>query len=860
MKQVRPISPHGTSAERITPDTGAGFSGRTHSHLPKPGKHVPTSTYRLQMGPQFTFEDAERIVPYLKDLGVTDVYLSPILQATPESTHGYDVVDHHHISTQMGGREGFERLSSAIHRDGMHVIVDVVPNHMAVPTPLYLNRALWQVLRDGSSSPYAQWFDLQLHESGEGVLMPVLGDRIGNVIARGELVVEKMIVPGFDDEGEVSVLRYFDHVFPLRQGTESLPITELLNMQFYRLAYWRMANEELNYRRFFDVDTLVAIRVEDDAVFDESHALLLELYKLGFIDGFRIDHPDGLANPQAYLKRLYEVTDGAWIVAEKILEGTESLPSQWTCSGTTGYDALRRIQGVFVNPNGIAQLIATYYEYTGQTSGVHATELKAKKQITNTSLFAEVERLAHLVYRICQGDVRLRDYSLRSIRIAIASLASNMTRYRAYVTPGETPSGENVQVLRDAQEQARRSLEPDNHDALDLVTDLFLGNEIGSAGLTDDAARHEVVVRFQQLCGPVMAKSIEDTAFYRYNALAFANEVGAGPQYASCSPDEFHEFVRFMHNAWPASSVTLTTHDTKRGEDVRAKIAALTSFPVQWQELVESIRELTGDARPTDLDPSIEYLMVQTLVGTYMHGSFIETERLDAYLLKAAREQKTWTTWTEQNEAAETALLDYAHVIISAPRIRELFDDFNKRIADVTRTMILGQKALALTAYGVADLYQGEEIVRNWLVDPDNRQVVDYSELERLLSDLDKHGLPGNPTLSMEKMWITSRLLRLRRSIPQLITRPLTYEALPVTSGTTLAFARRDGDTPVLITVVALSDNARHNDSGVSVVLPQGRWENVLTGDLCDGGTQTISTVTGRFPVAVLTPANKENY
>ena len=302
---------------------------------------VPTGTYRLQLRPEFGFDDGVLVLPYLDSLGVSHVYLSPVLQAAAGSTHGYDVVDHSHINDELGGAEGFHRLSDAVRARDMGIVVDVVPNHMAVPTPAWHNAALWSVLRNGPASPYARWFDVEWAAQERALLMPVLGRRIGEVVADGEITL--------DTSGEEPLLRYVDHVFPVRPGTEDLPLPELLDRQFYRLAHWRVGDEELNYRRFFDIDTLVALRVEDDEVFAETHAVLLALVAEDRIHGLRIDHPDGLADPRGYVMRLFGAT-GTWIVVEKILEGDEALPVDWPCAGTTGYDALLQVGGLLVDP------------------------------------------------------------------------------------------------------------------------------------------------------------------------------------------------------------------------------------------------------------------------------------------------------------------------------------------------------------------------------------------------------------------------------------------------------------------------------------------------------------------------------
>ncbi|HET6989281.1 MAG TPA: alpha-amylase family glycosyl hydrolase, partial [Kribbella sp.] len=297
---------------------------------------IPQATYRLQLRAEFGFDDAASVVPYLHGLGISHAYLSPILQAAPGSTHGYDVVDHSRLSEPAGGRPAFDRLAARLADHRMGAVADVVPNHVAVPTPARLNKALWSVLRDGPGSPYAEWFDVDWGSGNQPLLMAVLGQRIGKVLADGELSVDG------------DVLRYYDHEYPLRPGTENLPIAELVTEQWYRLAHWRVADEELNYRRFFDVDTLAAVRVETQEVFDATHELLLALLHEGKLNGFRIDHPDGLADPRGYLRRLAERTGGAWVVVEKILEGDEELPRDWPCAGTTGYDALLRVGGLFV--------------------------------------------------------------------------------------------------------------------------------------------------------------------------------------------------------------------------------------------------------------------------------------------------------------------------------------------------------------------------------------------------------------------------------------------------------------------------------------------------------------------------------
>lgn len=828
---------------------------RHHAHIPGGDNHQPVTTYRLQLTPDFTFDDVHDVIPYLVNLGVTDVFFSPILQAAPGSTHGYDVVDHEKISDALGGIDAFRRVSKAIHDAGMHVVVDVVPNHMSVPTPLYHNRALWSVLREGNESQYANWFDIDLSEDTDGLLVPVLGARIGEVLSNGEITRDTMVIPGFESEGEIDVLRYYDHIFPIRKGTESLPLNELVDRQFYRPAYWRVANEELNYRRFFDVDTLAAIRVEIDDVFDRSHALLLELFNEGLIDSFRIDHPDGLADPRGYFRRLHEATGGAWLVAEKILEGDEYLPNDWPCAGTTGYDGLQRLQGLFTDPSGIGELTQVYSEISGSTDSVSSVEVAAKRQIIENSLYAEVDRLTTLIAAECHADVRLRDHTHRSIFDAVSELIVHMPRYRAYVVPGERPSSEDEGILRGAAEAAARELVEDRRETLAIVVDLLLGNEIGSAGRTQEERRGEAIIRFQQVCGAVMAKGVEDTTFYRYSALISANEVGGGPHHITTSPDEFHAWQDYMRRAWPVTGIVTTTHDTKRGEDVRAYVAALSEHAKEWATLLADLRRLTEESRPGDLDGQMENLIWQTVIGTWTESGPIEIERLEAYLLKAAREQKSWTTWTEQNSQAEEGMLTFARSIIRDPQTCSLLEGFYQRIAPTARAIILGMRAVQLTMVGVPDMYQGQEITQNSLVDPDNRRPVSFESLARALERMDDDGLTQSPSINQEKLWIVSRAVRLRKKYPQLASASAGYTPLPVSTGHAFAFVRSIDDEPTVATIVTRQKGVLDAASGFgshTVVLPEGSWTNILTGETIDGGSVELATILDQFPTAIL--------
>ena len=826
-------------------------------NLPGPGRRTPISTYRLQLGPDLSFDEARERLSYYESLGVTDLYLSPILQAAPGSTHGYDVVDHTRISSVMGGRPGFERLADAAHARGIGIVVDVVPNHMAVPTPAYHNRALWSVLAEGIDSPYSSWFDVDWGSSNARVLMPILGARIGEVIGAGELSLEQMTIPGAGDEPQ-TVLRYYEHVLPVRPGTESLALAELVDQQYYRLAHWRVADEELNYRRFFDIGTLAAIRVEDGAVFRASHALLLDLFDQGRIDGFRIDHPDGLADPREYFARLSEATGGAWVAAEKILEADEEVPADWEVAGTTGYDAMWRVQSLFVDPAGGRPLGKLMQRLAGDVRGdLEAIIEEAKREIVAGPLYAEVERLTSLLADICEADIRLRDHTTRALRECVVALLVEFDRYRAYVVPGEPASQTSERVMGSAAERARALLDERRHDTLRVVVDLLLGREAGSAGRTVEPARAEVIVRFQQVCGAVMAKGVEDTAFYRWTHLASLCEVGGAPQSFGIMPDELHTWARYASTSIPATMTAGSTHDNKRGEDVRARMSVLSEFAEEWVELVGRLREQTAEQRPAGLDGRAENLMWQTLAGTWTEDGPISAERLSGYLVKASREAKCWTTWQSPELAAEEALTGYATHVVSDPDVAEALEGWVKRTTPAVRAAVLGTKLVQLTLPGVADVYQGAESVVVALVDPDNRGPVDVVPLSERLARMAAGATPSG--LADEKLALTAAALRLRRSVPGAFVGPdAGYRPLPTTTGHAVAFARTEDGDPRTVTVVTRLATALHAQGGWgehTVVLPDGLWRNVLggaAGDPIQGGTQELGPLLRKRPVALL--------
>ncbi|MGW0231067.1 malto-oligosyltrehalose synthase [Actinopolymorpha singaporensis] len=814
-------------------------------HSPAPGRSRANvvSTYRLQLQPEFDFDAAAAAVPYLARLGVTHLYLSPVLQATPGSTHGYDVVDHTRLSADLGGQPAFDRLVAAAHEAGLGIVVDVVPNHMAVPTPLHLNAKLWAVLRDGPSSPYARWFDVDWSlQSGTGhgaILMPVLGDRIGQCLDRGEIQR--------DQYAGAPILRYFDHVFPVRPGTEHLPLDELLDMQFYRLAFWRIADEELNYRRFFDIDTLAAIRAEDPTVFAASHDLLIRLHREGKVDGYRIDHPDGLADPRGYLRRLAAATGDAWVAAEKILEAEEPLPADWPCAGSTGYDALWRVQSLFVDPDGAAPLLRLWTSLTGEPDTLQPVVDEAKRYIVDQVLAAEVVRLVELLMAIGEHDIRLRDFTRRRLTRALGELLVAFDVYRAYVHPGEPLAPEAEETVRAAAARATTAA-PDLAEEIEFLVGVALGGHDCSGAR---AQQDEFCVRFQQTTGPVMAKGIEDTAFYRWFPLVSLCEVGAPADRFGIAPDTFHEWAAGATARHPSAMTTLSTHDTKRTEDVRARLAVLSELPAVWEHTVSALREATAGYRPEPLDTATEYLLWQILVGAWP----IEADRLVEFVTKATREAKRHTTWTEPNEAYDEAVTGFARAVVADENVVRLVRTFVDTIAPYDRANVLGQKLVQLTCTGVPDVYQGTELRSLTLVDPDNRRPVDFTERVRLLDRLDA----GDPvaeidggSLDAEKLLVTAATLRCRAAHPDWFVGPgASYTPLETTSPHALAFLR-GGTAATVVTRLSAGLAAADGWGSATVDLPAGSWTDQFTGQRVDGGKVRLDQLLARRPVALL--------
>jgi (1->4)-alpha-D-glucan 1-alpha-D-glucosylmutase len=553
------------------------------------------------------------------------------------------------------------------------------------------------------------------------------------------------------------------------------------------------------------------------------------------LHGLRIDHPDGLADPRGYLLRLFGAT-GAWIVVEKILEGDEPLPADWPCAGTTGYDALLRLGGVLIDPSAEASLTNLYTNLTGEPGDFDVVVEEAKRFVVEHGLQAEVARLVEVAATICHEHLELRDHTRRGLREALVELLVAMPVYRAYVVPGEPAPDVSRRFVRAAADAARARLADDRHGTLDLVVDLALGEQ------GQGEHRDEFVVRFQQTCGPVMAKGVEDTAFYRWLRLTSLNEVGGDPGRFGVTVDELHDWSARQLGSWPDAMTTLSTHDTKRSEDVRARLAVLTELPQEWATAVTGWRASTSALRPEPLDANTEYLVWQTLVGTWP----IDAERLTAYLEKATREAKRRTTWTEPVEEYDDAVRTFGRRLLADPTVTKEVADFVDRLAPAWRSNVLAQKLLALTVPGVPDVYQGCELTDLSLVDPDNRRPVDYQDRRDRLARLDA----GEPPRDLDdgKLLVVSRALRLRREHPEWFGAGSSYEPLLLgDSPHAVAFAR----SGQVVTVAARLSLGLDDDVDSTVPLPDGQWRDLLTGSTYDGPSH-LGDLLGALPVALL--------
>ena len=677
---------------------------------------MPRATYRLQFNRDFTLRRATELLPYLCALHVSHVYASPLLKACPDSTHGYDVCDFSQINPEIGTEKDLEDFVAALRRQEMGLVLDIVPNHSGIGPE---NPWWWHVLQNGRESRFAGHFDIDWDSPETAlkgkVLVPVLGDEYERVLERGDLKV--------DLGGNALVLRYFEHRFPIATRSLELytkPLTDavaelnshptaldaLIQRQNYRLASWRVGNTQLNYRRFFNVTTLAGLRVEDSRVFEDTHERVFDWLARGHLDGLRIDHPDGLRDPLQYLQRLRAAAPGIWMVVEKILEPGEELPSDWPVAGTTGYDFLNRVNGLFVKPACENLLTKFYEEFTGEPADVSAVARKKKRRVLHKLLAAEISRLVRLLEQITARHERHFDSG--TLREALIELIVSFPVYRTYAQAGgEIPafvpqiSPDDFRHIDTAIAAARQAAPSVDAVLYEFIGDLLRLRLRGSL-------ENEFVMRFQQLTGPAMAKGVEDTTFYCFNRFVALNEVGGNPGHFGWSAEQFHAACQHTQKHWTHTMLATSTHDTKRSEDVRARLCPLSEIPGEWIAAVRRWSAMNEkhqrDGQP---DRNAEYLFYQTLVGAWP----LPVERALAYMEKAVREAKQHTSWSEPNKAYESALKHFIIATLDDPQFTGDLERFVAPLIEPGYVNSLAQTLIKLTAPGVPEHLSGERVV-----------------------------------------------------------------------------------------------------------------------------------------------------
>ena len=949
------------------------------ANIPGPPPY-PRATMRLQFRSEFTFEDARQLVPYMAALGISHVYASPLLQARPGSTHGYDIVDHNNLNREIGDRAALDRFVAELHDHGMGLILDFVPNHMGVG---YADNDWWlHVLEWGEASPYAQFFDIDWRPAEESlkgkVLLPVLGDRYGTVLENGELRLHYL-----PQEGAFSVF-YYEHRFPvsprhypeiLRRGTELVPPAEpllrpiirefaalksrgrntsratlkraeelkgalarlvaaeadvaaaceaasngyngnpgearsfdqlhkLLEAQAYRPSYWRLAANEINYRRFFDINDLAGIRVEELEVMSITHHLIYQLMQDRVIQGLRLDHIDGLRDPKKYLESLQAAagfrTIGAgrmqgapgyetpldqplYVVVEKILAHHEQLREDWPVSGTTGYEFLAQVGELLTSPYSEESLNRIYAEFTASDREFGDIVLECKYRVMDETLLSELNVLANQFNRLAKRSRRTRDFSRGGLRRALYETSARFPVYRTYVDE-EGCKEEDRRFIDWAVARAKKAstmADPSVFDFVRSVLTTEILDELPGSFRKRDVT--SLAMRFQQFSAPVTAKSVEDTAFYRYHRLVGRNEVGGDPERLYTSPQAFHIANRNRLGRFPFSMVATATHDHKRGEDTRARLNVISELPERWERLVNRVDELAelylteleGASAPSKND---RYLLFQTILGTWpfdlgepeYEGIEAYTERLLAYLTKALREAKVRTNWTNVNEEYERAVESYLQSLLNPKGSTVILRTFSEAVEAFAVPGVvnsLSQTLLKLTVPGVPDIYRGTELWDFSLVDPDNRRPVDFRRRKEILRRFDSGDLKPADLLrgwqdGAIKEYLIARTLRCRAEAPDTFASG-EYEPLEVSGAEAerlVAFRR--GDCIVLaprLTAPLLE--------GAIVPLPEG-WKDTTVhlsgfdGEAVElftgrrlrlrGANVAVGELLSRFPVALI--------
>lgn len=805
---------------------------------------IPTATYRIQFRNGMTFDRAAQLVPYLQQLGISHLYASPIFTATRDSTHGYDVTDANEIDPAIGGRAGFDRLSAALQQAGIGLILDIVPNHMAAS----LENAWWRdVIEHGEASRYARYFDI---DWSRRLTLPFLGDDFDRVLANDELSIKA------DPHSGNPALVYYDSYYPLTPASwqqrkdevlalrDRAAIAELHAQQPWQLMNWREARSALSYRRFFEITGLVGVRVEDEEVFAASHRLILELVHSGVVSGLRVDHVDGLADPLGYLQQLRQaVGDACYITVEKILADGEQLPADWPVSGTTGYEFIAALSHALIDDNQIDMLHLAYEAVSAERNDVAAGLRAARELMVDRNFAGEFSRLLALATEA--ADLVHRNFSEAELHVALRELLIAFPVYRTYGRKAGMPL-EGEALLLQVLEQVKHSASP---AALSFLQALLLG-AITEQGEQDAA---EFRARFQQLTGPLMAKSVEDTLFFRNHVALAINEVGAEPLPHAFSLERFHSEMQTRLQHQPDGLSGTSTHDTKRGEDARARLYTLSEAPALWAENVTRWRQMNQPhvvalADGPAPEPPVEWMLYQALAGVWPTTLQPEdTAALDAlrdrflpFVEKALREAKLRTDWADGNEAYENAVLEYARQLLS-PTNPAFLQDFSHALQPFIRAGLvnsLSQTVIKLTAPGVPDIYQGCEALDFSLVDPDNRREPDFAQLT---AQLDVHAAPD---FASQQDWLSgrlkqqmvARLLHLRRDHPSLF-RFGDYQPLSASgehAEKVIAFARQDSDHALLVITPRLIFNGAQW-SLTRLALPESlahrHYRNVLTGE-----------------------------
>lgn len=913
---------------------------------------LPRATYRLQLNAGFTFADARRVVPYLADLGISDLYLSPILKARKGSAHGYDVVDAVALNPELGSEDDF----AALHRDaaarGLGFLLDIVPNHMAAS-----DENVWwmSVLENGPHSRFLHYFDIDWSpvttrgQTVNKVLLPILGKPYGDALESHEIQL------GFDVDG--FFFRYYDKRLPLapqsynrvlRDCVDSLPqegvaielreliegdttvpnskflketlwriyeqdatfresldrtieqfnsdvdaIDDILDRQWYRLAYWRIASQKINYRRFFDVTDLVGVRVENPEVFEARNRRIVELITEGKISGLRVDHIDGLYDPIGHMRKLQlrlsetgsplaagrgpnrsspvngeRRTANFYIVVEKILARGEDLPCEFPVSGTTGYDFLDSLNAVFVDSNGLKKLDSFYRTFTGISESFADICYEKKKQVIQELFSGEMRSLGKKLSAMAMADRNARDFAPVDLTTALTEVTACLGVYRTYMRDG-APSAADRRCIDEAIACARER----SGTSLDVRLFVFLERVLLLDPPGYIASEREewlaFVMRWQQFTGRVMAKGVEDTAFYNYNRLVSMNDVGGDPGREDFDGlEEFHARNRKILERWPDTLNATSTHDTKRSEDARARINVLSEIPDVWARQVRRWSKMNAHLRRDGIpQPNEELLLYQTLIGMWpLDEEELSSvhDRLRPYLEKAAREAKTHTSWIAPNAAYEEALLAFGNAVLNHHDFCEDFQKFQKRIAFYGAVNALSQLVLKATSPGVPDFYQGTDLWDLSLVDPDNRRPVDYERRAAMLQKIKAAGDRLDLATLLRrwhdgrvKMFVTWKLLDLRARRAEVLQHG-AYEALDA-GRNACAFERGSGvivAVPRLVTSLVKPGTFPLGDAwGESEVTDsRGRlsstWRNIFSGEILEN--LSLARVFEHFPVAVL--------